>query len=117
MKRKILVATTNPGKIAELKAMLDIDVELAGLDDFADIIGGKYTVTQKDELYYEPKGKRIASLGINVQRCGATNIVFSIMPGQKFKDQKFDKILVDAPCTGTGAIRKSLKTLKILWIL
>ncbi|MHC4659527.1 MAG: XTP/dITP diphosphatase [Planctomycetota bacterium] len=34
MKRKILVATTNPGKIAELKAMLDIDVELAGLADF-----------------------------------------------------------------------------------
>ena len=61
----------------------------------------------------EPKGKRIASLGINVQRCGATNIVFSIMPGQRMKGQKFDKILVDAPCSGTGAIRKSLKTLQI----
>jgi XTP/dITP diphosphohydrolase len=34
MKRKILVATTNPGKIAELKAMLDIDVEVVGLADF-----------------------------------------------------------------------------------
>ncbi|NOR49087.1 MAG: AAA family ATPase [Methanosarcinaceae archaeon] len=29
------------------------------LSDFADIIGGKYTVTPEDELYYEPKGKRI----------------------------------------------------------
>ena len=29
------------------------------LDDFAEIIGGKYTVTQKDELFYVPKGKRI----------------------------------------------------------
>ena len=29
------------------------------LSEFADIIGGKYTITQKDELYYEPKGKRI----------------------------------------------------------
>jgi XTP/dITP diphosphohydrolase len=37
MKRKILVATTNPGKIAELKAMLDIDVELVGLADFEGI--------------------------------------------------------------------------------
>jgi XTP/dITP diphosphohydrolase len=37
VKRKILVATTNPGKIAELKAMLDIDVELVGLADFEDI--------------------------------------------------------------------------------
>jgi XTP/dITP diphosphohydrolase len=28
---KILVATTNPGKVAELKEMLDIDVEVVGL--------------------------------------------------------------------------------------
>ena len=37
MPRKILVATTNPGKIAELKAMLDIDVELVSLADFEGI--------------------------------------------------------------------------------
>ena len=35
--RKILVATTNPGKIAELRAMLDFDVEWLGLSDFSDI--------------------------------------------------------------------------------
>jgi hypothetical protein len=29
------------------------------LDSFADIIGGKYTITDNDQLYYEPKGKRI----------------------------------------------------------
>lgn len=29
------------------------------LSDFADIIGGTYTVTRNDELYYVPKGKRI----------------------------------------------------------
>lgn len=29
------------------------------LSDFADIIGGKYTVTQEDELYYVPKNKQI----------------------------------------------------------
>ncbi|MHC4214381.1 MAG: RdgB/HAM1 family non-canonical purine NTP pyrophosphatase [Planctomycetota bacterium] len=34
---KILVATTNPGKVAELRAMLDIDVELVGLSDFEGI--------------------------------------------------------------------------------
>lgn len=27
--------------------------------DFSDIIGGEYTVTQKDELYYIPKGKKV----------------------------------------------------------
>ncbi|MHC4739587.1 MAG: XTP/dITP diphosphatase [Planctomycetota bacterium] len=34
MKRKIVVATTNPGKIAELKVMLEGDIELLGLADF-----------------------------------------------------------------------------------
>jgi XTP/dITP diphosphohydrolase len=33
MSRDILFATTNPGKIAELRAMLDIDVEMVGLAD------------------------------------------------------------------------------------
>ncbi|MEB3121705.1 MAG: AAA family ATPase [Snowella sp.] len=29
------------------------------LDYFADIIGGKYTINDNDQLYYEPKGKRL----------------------------------------------------------
>jgi len=34
---KILVATTNPGKIAEIRSMLDFDVEWLGLSDFPSI--------------------------------------------------------------------------------
>jgi XTP/dITP diphosphohydrolase len=34
---KILVATTNPGKIAEIRAMLDDDMQWLGLADFNDI--------------------------------------------------------------------------------
>lgn len=37
MDRKILVATTNPGKVAELRAMLDADVWWVGLSDFSGI--------------------------------------------------------------------------------
>lgn len=37
MKRKILVASTNPGKLTELKAMLDADVCWLGLSDFDNI--------------------------------------------------------------------------------
>ncbi|MHC4111787.1 MAG: XTP/dITP diphosphatase [Planctomycetota bacterium] len=37
MNRKILVATTNPGKAAELQAMLDADVNWLTLADFPDI--------------------------------------------------------------------------------
>ena len=36
-KTKILVATTNPGKLAELSAMLDLDIDWLSLKDFASI--------------------------------------------------------------------------------
>ena len=36
--RKILVATGNPGKIAEIRAMLDADVQWLGLADFDNIV-------------------------------------------------------------------------------
>ena len=37
MAKKILVATTNPGKAAELQAMLDLDVEWLTLADFTNV--------------------------------------------------------------------------------
>jgi tRNA (cytosine49-C5)-methyltransferase len=59
------------------------------------------------------KGQRLQSLGINLQRAGLTNVVVSLMSGKRFHGFEFDKILVDAPCSGTGTIRKSLKTISI----
>ena len=59
------------------------------------------------------KGQRLQSLGINLQRSGLTNVVVSLMHGKRFHGFEFDKILVDAPCSGTGTIRKSLKTISI----
>jgi len=59
--------------------------------------------------------QRLKPLSINIQRCGITNCIITLMRGQWFKKSniEFDKILVDAPCSGTGTIRKSLKTLRI----
>jgi tRNA (cytosine49-C5)-methyltransferase len=59
------------------------------------------------------KGTRLSSLGINIQRSGITNIAVTLMNGERIKGHQFDKILVDAPCSGTGTIRKSLKTIQI----
>ena len=59
------------------------------------------------------QGIRLAPLGINLQRMGITNSIITLMEGRFFKNFNFDKILVDAPCSGTGTIRKSLKTLRI----
>jgi len=59
------------------------------------------------------KGNRLQSLGINLQRSGLTNAIITLMPGQRYNNFKFDKILVDAPCSGTGTIRKSLRTINM----
>ena len=59
--------------------------------------------------------ERMKPLSINLQRCGITNTIVTLMEGQWFKKSgiEFDKVLVDAPCSGTGTIRKSLKTIGI----
>ena len=57
------------------------------------------------------KAIRLASLGINVQRVGAANVIITLMRGQGMRRVQFDRILVDAPCSGTGTICKSLKTI------
>tara|TARA_Y100000310_G_C20704331_1_gene833684 strand:- start:12473 stop:13420 length:948 start_codon:yes stop_codon:yes gene_type:complete len=59
------------------------------------------------------KGQRLQSLGINIQRSGLTNVLVTKMSGTQFRNYQFDKILVDVPCSGTGTIRKSLKTITI----
>jgi len=58
---------------------------------------------------------RLQPLGINLQRMGITNSITTLMEGRFFKNSniQFDGILVDAPCSGTGTIRKSLKTIGI----
>ncbi|HLD86865.1 MAG TPA: NOL1/NOP2/sun family putative RNA methylase, partial [Candidatus Nanoarchaeia archaeon] len=59
---------------------------------------------------------RMKPLGINLQRCGVSHALITKMYGQGFRKAgiEFDRILVDAPCSGTGTIRKSLKTV-VIW--
>ncbi len=56
--------------------------------------------------------KRMQALGINLQRCGATNVVKTLMDASRLDGQQFDRILVDAPCSGLGTIRKSFSCLE-----
>ncbi|MBI4148573.1 RsmB/NOP family class I SAM-dependent RNA methyltransferase [Candidatus Woesearchaeota archaeon] len=55
------------------------------------------------------KGNRLAPLGLNLQRMGVMNCIITLMRGEAMTGA-YDKILVDAPCSGTGTIRKSLRT-------
>lgn len=65
---------------------------------------------------------RIKILSANVERCGVTNTIITRKDGfllcKKFEEEgiKFDKILLDAPCSGEGTIRTSPKTAK-MWSL
>ncbi len=89
-----------------------------------DIAASPGSKTTQIAQYMENKGILIANdytydrmkpLSINLQRCGVSNSIVTLMEGQWFKKSgiEFDRILVDAPCSGTGTIRKSLKTIGI----
>ncbi len=62
---------------------------------------------------------RLTALNSNLERCGATNTIITRMNGitlcKKLTKQGFlfDKILVDAPCSGEGTIRSSPETLRM----
>lgn len=58
---------------------------------------------------------RMKPLVYNMERCGVSNALITLMEGRYFSNTnlQFDKILVDAPCSGIGTIRKSMKTIQI----
>ena len=56
---------------------------------------------------------RLKPLTINLQRCGVLNTIITKMDGKSITGS-FDKVLVDAPCSGVGVIRKSYKTI-LMW--
>jgi tRNA (cytosine49-C5)-methyltransferase len=60
-------------------------------------------------------GERLKSLGLNLQRMGVRNSLITQMAGHRFKQAslRFDSVSVDAPCSGTGTIRRSLMALKM----
>jgi NOL1/NOP2/sun family putative RNA methylase len=64
---------------------------------------------------------RIGILNSNLERCGVMNTIVTRREGTalcnnlfKKSELRFDKILVDAPCSGEGTLRKSPKTF-LMW--
>jgi NOL1/NOP2/sun family putative RNA methylase len=63
-------------------------------------------------LANDVSGMRLAPLGTNVQRLGCSCIMQTQHDGLRIPETIiFDKILLDAPCSGSGTIRKSIKTI------
>ncbi len=75
---------------------------------------GQYMKNTGVLICNESDRARLKPLGVNLQKFGLTNTITTLMSGTRFKGNSFDRILVDAPCSGTGTIRKSLKTL-LIW--
>ncbi|MDD9954070.1 MAG: RsmB/NOP family class I SAM-dependent RNA methyltransferase [Candidatus Woesearchaeota archaeon] len=55
---------------------------------------------------------RLKPLGLNLQRCGIANTIVTLRSNTRLQPV-FDRVLVDAPCSATGTIRKSLKCLQM----
>ncbi|WP_071191321.1 AAA family ATPase [Trichormus sp. NMC-1] len=65
------------------------------LADFADIIGGEYTVTRNDELYYQPKGTRV-KLSMD-ESSSAVRSLLDIGFYLRHEAQPGDLLMVDEP--------------------
>ncbi len=67
----------------------------------------------------EPSLGRIKILASNLEKCGVANVILTKKEGislcKRFKEQGilFDKILVDAPCSGEGTMISKPKTIKM----
>ncbi len=56
---------------------------------------------------------RLSPLKLNLERTGLTNVVITNNDGRRIEGENiYDRILLDAPCSGSGVIRKSPGTLK-----
>ena len=65
------------------------------LDDFADIIGGEYTITQDDQLYYTPKGTRLKLT--MVESSSAVRSLLDLGFYLRHAVQKGELLMVDEP--------------------
>lgn len=54
----------------------------------------------------DPGNGRVASLRSNCEKAGAINVAVTRYDGRRFPALEFDRVLVDAPCTGQGMARK-----------
>lgn len=75
----------------------------------AQLMGNKGTIVS-----LEINRERMRSLRSNVTRMGAMNVIAIRMDSLKVEELgiKFDKILLDAPCTGTGTVFKNPEAAK-----
>ncbi|VEB07709.1 ribosomal RNA small subunit methyltransferase F [Klebsiella pneumoniae] len=66
-------------------------------------------------LANEFSASRVKVLHANISRCGISNVALTHFDGRVFGaalPETFDAILLDAPCSGEGVVRKDADALK-----
>lgn len=116
--------------IQELASMLPIIALFPKKEEFVlDLCASPGSKTTQAASFMENEGTIIANevnmhrekiLASNLDRCGVTNSIILKRDGEalckklKQKNILFDKILIDAPCSGEGTLRSTPKTY-IMW--
>ena len=116
--------------VQELVSMLPVIAMPPKPDEFyLDLCAAPGSKTTQAAAYMQNKGTIIANemsmgrmriLASNIEKCGVTNTIITRKEGQalckklKGTQIKFDKILIDAPCSGEGTLRDSPKTF-LMW--
>jgi NOL1/NOP2/sun family putative RNA methylase len=93
--------------VAEGQAVLDIAAAPGGKTTF---IAQKMNNTGAI-IALEPNERRARSMSFNIMRCGVYNTSIFRMDGlhaSKFEMMKFDRVLLDAPCSCEGVIAKDV---------
>jgi len=113
--------------VQEISSMLPLlALGLGNEEIYLDLCASPGSKTTQAAALMENKGLIIANdnsigrlriLNSNLERCGVSNTIVTRKDGvqlcKKLRERtnlKFDKILVDAPCSGEGTLRKSLAT-------
>lgn len=89
--------------------------EWEGVLDMAAAPGSKATQIApmcKTIVANEPNPFRRKVLFANLTRCGVMNSIITSYDGTRFPNVKFDKVLLDAPCSNIGTARKDPDSLK-----
>ena len=63
----------------------------------------------------EPQSRRLPALVGNLERCGVANAILSKAPGTmmaRYFHNYFDRVMLDAPCSGDGVLRKDRAMLR-----
>jgi 16S rRNA (cytosine1407-C5)-methyltransferase len=96
---------------------------------FLDLCASPGSKTTQTASFMKSKGtiianevnmQRVKILASNLERCGVANVIITRKEGEKLceelkqKEIYFDKILVDAPCSGEGTLRSTPKTY-LMW--